>query len=94
MIFHGCDTATIELNLSNILITVIYFLASPAVAKGPIHMIFGSIRKMSQVIVRCKVAVSIYIAYISVCKSIPLAVTYPNGQLASVLFCCTWSVYC
>ncbi len=37
-------------------------------------------------IARCEVCASIYIAYISVSKSTPLAVTGPNGQLASIFF--------
>ncbi len=36
-------------------------------------------------IARCEVCVSIYITYISVSKSTPLAVTGPHGQLASKL---------
>ncbi len=36
-------------------------------------------------IARCEVCVSIYIIYISVSKSTPLAVTGPHGQLASIL---------
>ncbi len=36
-------------------------------------------------IARCEVCVSIYIIYISVSKSTPLAVTGPHGQLASAI---------
>ncbi len=36
-------------------------------------------------IARCEVCVSIYITYISVSKSTPLAVTGPHGQLASII---------
>ena len=37
-------------------------------------------------IARCEVCVSMYITYILVSKSTPLAVTGPHGQLASILF--------
>ena len=50
-------------------------LASPAAADGPTGMIFGM-----------WVCTSIFITYISVSKSTPLAVTGPHGQLASMLF--------
>ncbi len=40
---------------------------------------------MHRAIAQCEVFVSIYITYISVSKSTPLAVTGPHGQLASLL---------
>ena len=42
------------------------------VANGPMDLKFG---------------IHVYIAYISVSKSTPLAVTGPHGQLASFIFC-------
>ncbi len=55
--------------------------ACPAAAVGPRDVIFG------MMIARCEVCVSIYIIYISVSKSTPLAVTGPHGQLASYYIC-------
>ena len=61
-------------------IIYIYFLAfwvsvtaSPATANGPRGLIFG-----------VQMGLSMYITYISVSKSTPLAMTGPYGQLASI----------
>ena len=51
------------------------FLAKCVKTPGPKHC----------AIARCEVCVSIYITYILVSKSTPLAVTGPHGQLASLL---------
>ncbi len=73
---------------------IIYFLAflspvtrSPAAANGPRGLNFSmrkSPRPKHRAIARCEVLLFMYITYILVSISTPLAVTGPYGQLASM----------